>query len=315
MVTHGEKPWVKVAEMNEKFGRFVVEPLPKGYGSTLGNPLRRILLSSLSGAAITAVKIEGVSHEFSTMPGIVEDVLHILLNLKEVVIKSHSEEAKTITIKAKGEGVVKAGDIEHDAEIEIVNPDQKIATIDGNGKLNIEMIVERGKGYVTSEKNKKTSLPVGFIPTDSIFTPVMKVNLATEEVRVGQEINYDRLVLSVWTNGSVNPDAAVKESANILAKHVELFVHLGEKVEILGIGPEKKDEIGEGILEMNVEDLELSARSLNCLKNAGLNTVGELIANSLSDLMKFKNFGAKSLDEVQEKLTEYKLTLKGERGA
>src|SRR3989339_393055 len=232
MVSIGEKPWVRIVESSDTYGQYVVEPLDRGYGSTLGNSLRRVLLSSLYGAAITAVKIEGIDHSFSTIPGVVEDVLQIMLNLKEVVIRSHSEQPKTVKLKVKGKGEVTAADIEHDAEIEIVNP-----------------------------------------------------------------------------------DAAVKESANILAKHVELFVHLGEKVEILGIGPEKKDEIGEGILEMNVEDLELSARSLNCLKNAGLNTVGELIANSLSDLMKFKNFGAKSLDEVQEKLTEYKLTLKGERGA
>src|SRR3989339_107245 len=264
MVTHGEKPWVKVAEMNEKFGRFVVEPLPKGYGSTLGNPLRRILLSSLSGAAITAVKIEGVSHEFSTMPGIVEDVLHILLNLKEVVIKSHSEEAKTITIKAKGEGIVKAGDIEHDAEIEIVNPDQKIATIDGNGKLAIEFIVERGRGFIPAARNKKPNLPVGFIPTDSIFTPVLKVNLAQEEVRVGQEINYDRLVMSVWTNGSLKPDEAVKESAKILARHVDLFVHLGEKADFLGLDLEKREEAPAQVMEMSVDDMEFSSRSLNC---------------------------------------------------
>ncbi|OGC23258.1 DNA-directed RNA polymerase subunit alpha [candidate division WOR-1 bacterium RIFOXYB2_FULL_42_35] len=315
MVSIGEKPWVRIVESSDTYGQYVVEPLDRGYGSTLGNSLRRVLLSSLYGAAITAVKIEGIDHSFSTIPGVVEDVLQIMLNLKEVVIRSHSEQPKTVKLKVKGKGEVTAADIEHDAEIEIVNPDHKIATLDTAGKLEMEIIIERGKGYVPSERNKKSTLAVGFLPTDSIFTPVLKVNLATEEVRVGQEINYDRLVLSVWTNGSVNPDAAVKESANILAKHVELFVHLGEKVEILGIGPEKKDEIGEGILEMNVEDLELSARSLNCLKNAGLNTVGELIANSLSDLMKFKNFGAKSLDEVQEKLTEYKLTLKGERGA
>ena len=315
MVSIGEKPWVRIVESSDTYGQYVVEPLDRGYGSTLGNSLRRVLLSSLYGAAITAVKIEGIDHSFSTIPGVVEDVLQIMLNLKEVVIRSHSEQPKTVKLKVKGKGEVTAADIEHDAEIEIVNPDHKIATLDTAGKLEMEIIIERGKGYVPSERNKKSTLAVGFLPTDSIFTPVLKVNLATEEVRVGLEINYDRLVLSVWTNGSVNPDAAVKESANILAKHVELFVHLGEKVEILGIGPEKKDEIGEGILEMNVEDLELSARSLNCLKNAGLNTVGELIANSLSDLMKFKNFGAKSLDEVQEKLTEYKLTLKGERGA
>lgn len=313
MISIGEKPWVRVVESSENFGQFVVEPLDRGFGSTLGNSLRRVLLSSLYGAAVTAVKIEGVPHSFATVPGVLEDVLHIMLNLKEVVIRSHSEQPKVVKLKAKGRGEVKAGDIEHDAEIEIVNPDHKIATLDSSGKLEMEMIVERGKGYVSSERNKKPNLAVGYIPTDSIFAPVLKVNLSTEEVRVGQEINYDRLILTVWTNGSVKPEDAVKESAKILSKHVELFVHLGEKVDILGVEAEGKVEVSEAVLEMAIEDLELSARSLNCLKKAGIKTVGELISNSLEDLMKFKNFGAKSLDEVREKLSEYKLALKGEK--
>lgn len=311
MVTIGEKPWVRAAEVSETFGQFVVEPLPRGYGVTLGNPLRRILLSSLPGAAITAVKIDGVAHEFSTITGVTEDVLHIILNLKQIVVRSHSDQPKTLTLKAKGKGEVKASDIEHDAEVEIINPEAKIATLDSNGKLNMELIVERGRGYVTAQANKKPSLPVGFIPTDSIFTPVLKVNLAQEEVRVGQEINYDRLVLSVWTNGSIRPDEAVKESAKILARHVDLFVHLGEKAEFLGLESEKKDD-NTAILDMNIDDLEFSSRSLNCLKNAGVKTVGELVSFSEEDLMKFKNFGAKSLTEVREKLSEYKLFLKGE---
>jgi len=313
MITIGEKPWVRTAEITDNYGRFVVEPLERGFGATLGNSLRRVLLSSLFGAAVTAVKIEGVTHSFATMPGVVEDVLQILLNLKEVVIRSHSEQPNTITLKAKGKGEITAADIEHDAEIEIVNPDHKIATLDSSGKLEMEMIVERGKGYVSSERNKKSNLAVGFIPTDSLFTPVIKVNIATEEVRVGQEINYDRLVLSVWTNGSIKPDEAVKESAKILDKHVDLFVHLGEKVEILGVEVERKAEVSEATLEMSVEDLELSARSLNCIKKASIKTVGELISNSEPDLMKHKNFGSKSLDEVREKLAEYKLALKGEK--
>ncbi len=313
MISIGEKPWVRAAEVSDTFGQFVVEPLDRGFGATLGNSLRRVLLSSLYGAAITAVKIEGVAHSFSTIPGVLEDVLHVLLNIKEIVVRSHSEQPKVVKLKAKGKGEVKARDIEHDAEIEIVNPDLKIATLDSSGKLEMEMIIERGKGYVSSERNKKPNLAVGYIPTDSIFTPVLKVNLSTEEVRVGQEINYDRLVLSVWTNGSVRPDEAVKESARILSKHVDLFIHLGEKVDILGIEAEGKPEVSEAVLEMNIEDLELSARSLNCLKKAGIKTVGELIANSLEDLMRFKNFGAKSLEEVREKLAEYKLALKGEK--
>ena len=312
MVMIGEKPWVKVVESKDNYGQFVVEPLERGFGATLGNSLRRVLLSSLTGAAITAVKIDGVDHSFSTIPGIVEDVLQILLNLKEVVIRSHSEQPKTVKLKAKGKGELKAGDIEHDAEIEIVNPDHKIATLDSTGKISMELIVERGKGFVSAERNKKPNLPVGFIPTDSLYTPILKANLSTEEVRVGQEINYDRLSLFVWTNGSINPEDAVKESAKILARHVDLFVHLGEKVEILGVELEKKQETPESVLEMAIEDLELSARSLNCLKNAGVNTVAELIANSEPDLMKYKNFGSKSLTEVREKLSEYKLALKGE---
>ncbi|MFA6549152.1 MAG: DNA-directed RNA polymerase subunit alpha [Candidatus Margulisiibacteriota bacterium] len=312
MITMGEKPWVKIAESSDNFGQFVVEPLERGFGATLGNALRRVLLSSLFGAAITAVKIEGVAHQFSTIPGVVEDVLQIILNLKEVVIRSHSEQPKTVTLKFKGKGEVKAGDIEHDAEIEIINPDHKIATLDSSGKLEIELIIERGKGYVSAERNKKASLPVGFIATDSIFTPVLKVNLATEEVRVGQEINYDRLVLSVWTNGSIKPEEAVKESAKIMARHVDLFVHAGERGEA-SADMEGKIEVPEATLVMSIEDLELSARSLNCLKRAGIKTVGELISNSEEDLMNNKNFGSKSLDEVREKLTEYKLALKGEK--
>jgi DNA-directed RNA polymerase subunit alpha len=312
MVTLGEKPWVRVAEVSDKFGKFVVEPLPRGYGATLGNPLRRILLSSLPGASVTAVKIDGVSHEFSTISGVEEDVLHILLNIKEIVFRSHSDQPKTVTLKAKGKGEVKAGDIEHDAEIEIINPELKIATLDSNGKLNMEMIVERGRGFVPAERNKRPNLPVGYIPTDSIYTPVLKVNISMEEVRVGQEINYDRLVLAVWTNGSIKPDEAVKESAKIMARHVDLFIHLGEKAEVIGLELERREEAPSAALEMNIEDLEFSSRSLNCLKKAGLKKVGELVNYSEAELMKFKNFGAKSLTEVRAKLAEYKLKLKGD---
>lgn len=312
MVTIGETPWVRVAEATDTYGQFVVEPLPRGYGATLGNPLRRILLSSLPGAAVTAIKIDGVAHEFSTITGVAEDVLHLILNVKEIVIRSHSEQPKTVTLKAKGKGEVKAGDITHDAEIEIINPDLKIATLDSNGKLNMELIIERGRGYVPSKRNKKSTLPVGFIPIDSLFAPVRKVNLAQEEVRVGQEINYDRLVVSVWTNGSLRPDDAVKESAKILARHIDLFVHLGEKAEFFGLELERREEAPSAALDMNIEDLEFSSRSLNCLKSAEIKTVRELVAYSEPELMKLKNFGAKSLTEVRSKLGEYKLHLKGE---
>ena len=315
MIMLGEKPWVKYEEESKNCGRFIVEPLERGYGATLGNSLRRVLLSSLPGAAITSIRIEDVTHEFSTIPGAVEDVLQIILNLKEIVFKSHSDIPKVISLKAKGKGEVRAGDIKHDAEIEIVNPDHKILTLDTSGKFEMEMIVERGKGFVTAEGNKKSNLPIGAIPIDSIFTPILKVNVSVEEVRVGQEINYDRLVLYVWTNGSIKPDSAVRESARLLSRRIDMFLHLGEAVEALETPAEHKEEVEPSVLEMNLEDLELSARSLNCLKKANIKTVGEMLQYDYIDLMKFKNFGAKSLKEVKEKLAEYKLSLKGEEEA
>ncbi len=315
MIMLGEKPWVKYEEESANYGKFTVEPLERGYGATLGNALRRVLLAHLTGAAIVSIRIEDVSHEFSTIPNIVEDVLEIILNLKEVVLKSHSDVPKVISIKAKGPKEIKAGDIEHDAEIEIFNPDHKIATLESGGKLNMEMIVEKGKGFIPAERNKKSTLPVGYIPIDSIFSPIKKVNLVTEEMRVGQEINYDRLVLHIWTNGSMKPDEAVRESARILSRHIDLFMHIGEPVDVTAGEKERNVEVESGVLDMSLEDLELSARSLNCLKNANIKTVRELISFSQADLMKFKNFGTKSLNEVREKLAEYKLYLKGEEAA
>ncbi len=318
MVMIGEKPWVKHIPDTPTHGTFVVEPLQRGFGVTLGNSLRRVLLSSLYGAAITAIKIEGATHEYATLPGVVEDVLQIILNLKEVVLRSHVEGTRVISLKAKGKGEVKAGDITHDSDIEIINPDKVICVMESNGKLEMEMMVEKGKGFKSSEQNKRSDLPVGFIPIDSIFTPVLKCNIATEEVRVGQEINYDRLILDVWTNGSIQPEDAVRESAQILAKHVELFIHLGQKSDVLGISVPGKEENLESVLDMRIEDLELSARSLNCLKQAGVNSVAEIVKYSEEDLMSMKNFGLKSLNEVKEKLSEYKLSLKpsaaGEEG-
>ncbi|MFA4966744.1 MAG: DNA-directed RNA polymerase subunit alpha [Candidatus Margulisiibacteriota bacterium] len=312
MIMLGEKPWVKYEEESPSYGKFIVEPLERGYGSTLGNGLRRILLAHLQGAAIVSIRIEDISHEFSTVPGVVEDVLEIILNLKEVVLKSFSDVPKVITLKAKGPGEVKAGDIEHDAEIEIANPDHKIATLESGGKLSIEMIVERGKGFSPAERNKKSTLPVGYIPIDSLFSPILKVNVVTEEMRVGQEINYDRLVLHVWTNGAIKPEEAIRESARILSRHIDLFLHVGEQIDVTPGEKERNIEIESGVLDMSLEDLELSARSLNCLKNANIKTVRELISFSQDELMKFKNFGTKSLNEVREKLSEYKLSLKGE---
>ncbi|MBU0574120.1 MAG: DNA-directed RNA polymerase subunit alpha [Candidatus Margulisiibacteriota bacterium] len=311
MIMLGEKPWVRYEEESSGYGRFVVEPLERGYGATLGNSLRRVLLSSLPGAAITSIKIDGVTHEFSTIPGVVEDTLQIILNLKEIVFRCHSDVPKMVHIKASKKGEIKAGDIEHDAEIEIVNPDKVIANLDNGGKLKIEMMVEKGKGFSTSEKNKKANLPVGFIPIDSIYTPVKKVNISIEETRVGQEINYDRLTLQVWTDGSIKPDEAMRESAKVLAGHIDLFVNLGRERDIPA-ELVRKEEIPQSVLEMSLEDLELSARSLNCLKKENINTVRELLSYSLEDMMKLKNFGAKSLDEVREKLAEYKISLRGE---
>jgi len=312
MIMIGEKPWVRHVPQTENYGKFIVEPLDRGYGSTLGNTLRRVLLSSLAGAAITSIKIEGTAHEFSTIPGVVEDVLQIILNIKQIVIRSHTDEAKVVTLKVKGKGEVKASQIAHDADIDIVNGDLVIATLESNGKLNIEMTIEKGKGYVVSERNKKPNMPIGTVPIDSIFTPVLKVNITTEEVRVGQEINYDRLILDVWTNGAMTPEDAVKESAKILAKHVDMFINIGQRAESLGVALSGKEEAKESVLEMSVDDLELSARSSNCLKKAGIRTVRELMEYSEGDLMKIKNFGAKSAKEVMEKLKEYKLNLKGE---
>ena len=307
MIMIGEKPWVKSVPQGDNYGKFIVEPLERGYGSTLGNALRRVLLSSLPSSAVTTVKFENVPHQFSTIPGVVEDVLQIILNIKGIIIKSHTDEPKTITLKAKGKGEIKASDITHDAEIEIVNGDHVIANLENNGKLNIEMTVERGKGYVVAERNKKPNQAIGTIPIDSIFTPVLKVNVSTEEVRVGQEINYDRLILDVWTNGTISPEDAVKESAKILARHVDMFVNLGQRAESLGVAVSGKEESKESTLEMSIDDLELSARSSNCLKKAGIKGVGELVKYSETDLMKIKNFGAKSAKEVIEKLQEYKL--------
>ncbi len=314
MIMIGEKPWVRHVPQEGNHGKFIVEPLERGYGSTLGNALRRVLLSSLTGAAITSIKIDGIAHEYSTITGVVEDVLHIILNLKSIVIRSHSDEPKIMTLKAKGKGEVKASQITHDAEIEIVNGDHVIANLEGNGKLNIEMTVEKGKGYVVAERNKRPNQTIGTVPIDSIFTTVMKVNITTEEVRVGQEINYDRLILDVWTNGAMTPEDAMKESATILARHVDMFVNLGQRSESLGISVSGKEEARESVLEMSIDDLELSARSSNCLKKAGIKTVGELVDYSEGDLMKIKNFGAKSAKEFMDKLKEYKITLKQSEG-
>jgi len=306
-----EKPRVEIVESNERTGKFEVAPLERGYGITLGNSLRRILLSSLPGAAITSVKIEGVRHEFSTIPGIVEDVAEIILNLKGVVVKYMGDEIEKITLNVEGEGEVTAGDFKTTGDIEIINPDHKIATLDNGGKLILEATVERGRGYVTAEENQEHfEKVIGLIPIDSSFSPIERANFKVENTRVGQVTDYDRLVLEVITNGSISPEDAVSLSAKIMVEHLEFFINLTDEVSDVEIMVEKEEEEKDKVLDTTIEELELSVRSSNCLKRAGINTVGELISKSEEDLMKVRNLGKKSLQEIKEKLADLELELK-----
>lgn len=307
-----EKPKIEIVEMNDDntYGKFVVEPLERGYGITLGNSLRRILLSSLPGAAVTSVKIDGVLHEFSTIPGVVEDVTDIILNLKSLCLKIYGEDEKILRIEATTEGEVKAGDIIHDADVEILNPELVIATLADNGRLVMEITVSKGRGYVTAERNKKGDHIIGVIPIDSSFTPVRKVNYTVENTRVGQITDYDKLTLEVWTNGSIRPDEATSLSAKILNDHLRLFIGLTESVSDVEIMVEKEEEQKDKLLEMTIEELDLSVRSYNCLKRAGINTVEELIQRNEEDMMKVRNLGKKSLEEVINKLDELGLSLR-----
>jgi DNA-directed RNA polymerase subunit alpha len=307
-----EKPKIECVELSQdnRYGKFVVEPLERGYGITLGNSLRRILLSSLPGAAVTTVKIEGVLHEFSTIPGVVEDVPDIILNLKELSMKLHGDEPKTLVIDVEGERTVTAADITTDSDVEILNPDLTIATLDSNGKLYMEITVEKGRGYVSAERNKKPGQPIGIIPVDSIFTPIRRVNYFIENTRVGQITDYDKLTLEVWTNGSIKPDEATSLGAKILNEHLMLFIDLTEHVNDVEIMVEKEEDKKEKVLEMTIEELDLSVRSYNCLKRAGINTVEELIQKTEEDMMKVRNLGRKSLDEVNQKLAGLGLSLR-----
>ncbi|ASS76901.1 DNA-directed RNA polymerase subunit alpha [Tumebacillus algifaecis] len=309
-----EKPRIETVEINESgtYGKFVVEPLERGYGTTLGNSLRRILLSSLPGAAATSVKIEGVLHEFSTIPGVVEDTTEIILNLKRLSLKIHSDEEKTLTIDAEGPGAVTAGDIRVDSDVDVLNPDLHIATLADGGKLFMEITANRGRGYVPADRNKKEDMEIGVIPIDSIYTPIERVNYSVENTRVGQVTNYDKLTLEVWTDGSIRPDEAVSLGAKILTEHLMLFVGLTDKVRDTEIMIEKEDDKKEKVLEMTIEELELSVRSYNCLKRAGINTVQELCSKTEEEMMKVRNLGRKSLEEVQEKLAELGLGLRNE---
>ena len=309
-----ERPNIEVAEISEdkKYGKFVVEPLERGYGITLGNSLRRIMLSSLPGAAVSQVKIEGVLHEFSSIPGVKEDVTEIIMNIKSLAIKNSSDtnEPKTAYIEYEGEGVVRASDIQVDQDVEILNPDLVIATLSGKDtKLYMELTITRGRGYVSSERNKTEDLPIGVIAVDSIYTPVERVNVTVENTRVGQITDFDKLTLDVYTNGTLEPDEAVSLAAKVLSEHLNLFIDLSENAKTAEVMVEKEDDEKEKVLEMSIDELELSVRSYNCLKRAGINTVEELTNKTSEDMMKVRNLGRKSLEEVLAKLKELGLQL------
>ncbi len=309
-----ERPNIEVAEISEdkKYGKFVVDPLERGYGITLGNSLRRIMLSSLPGAAVSQVKIEGVLHEFSSIPGVKEDVTEIIMNIKSLAIKNNSDtnEPKTAYIEYEGEGIVRASDIQVDQDIEILNPDLVIATLSGKDtKLYMELTITKGRGYVSSDRNKTEDLPIGVIAIDSIYTPVERVNVTVENTRVGQITDYDKLTLDVYTNGTLVPDEAVSLAAKVLSEHLSLFIDLSENAKTAEVMVEKEDDEKEKVLEMSIDELELSVRSYNCLKRAGINTVEELTNKTSEDMMKVRNLGRKSLEEVLAKLKELGLQL------
>ena len=310
------KPKITIDELSndKRYGRFVVEPLERGYGTTLGNSLRRIMLSSLPGAAVSQVKIEGVLHEFSPIPGVKEDVSEIIMNLKSLAIRNNADtdEPKTAYIEYEGEGVVHASDIQVDSDIEIMNPDQVIATLDGGKdcKLYMEMTITKGRGYISAERGKQPDQPIGVIAVDSIYTPVDRVNMSVENTRVGQQTDFDKLTLDVWTRGTMSPEEAVSLAAKVLSEHLKLFVDLTETAKTAEVMIEKEDNEKEKVLEMNIDELELSVRSYNCLKRAGINTVEELCNKTPEDMMKVRNLGRKSLEEVLAKLKELGLSLK-----
>jgi len=307
-----EKPVVEIVEISEDatFGKFVVEPLERGYGTTIGNSLRRILLSSLPGAAVTSVQIDGVLHEFSTIDGVEEDVTTIVLNLKQLALKIYSDEVKTLELDVQGEGVVTAADLTFDSDVEVLNPDLPIATINGNGSLYMRIQAVRGRGYRPAEENKQDDDPIGVIPIDSIFTPVSRVSYEVDKTRVGQSANYDKVTLNVWTDGSLRPEEAVSLGAKVLNEHLSLFVNLTERAQEAEIMVEKEEDQKEKVLEMTIEELDLSVRSYNCLKRAGINTVQELSTKSEDDMMKVRNLGRKSLSEIKAKMEELGLELR-----
>ena len=299
-----EKPNIECLEIddNKNYAKFVCEPLERGYGVTIGNSLRRILLSSLPGCAITSVKIDGVLHEFSTLPNVVEDIPEIIVNLKNVRLKFDENEEKTLRIEHKGEGEVTAGDIIADSSVEILNPDLHIATISEGVSLVMEMTADRGRGYNSSEKNKKPNQDISVLPIDSIYTPVKKVNYQVDNTRVGQMVDFDKLTIEVWTDGSLKPDEAISLAAKVMTGHLDLFIDLSEATKNTQVMIEKEENKKEKVLEMSIEELELSVRSFNCLKRAGIATVEDLTNKSESDMLKVRNLGKKSFDEVVAKL-------------
>ncbi len=309
-------PKIEIAEISEdkKYGRFVVEPLERGYGTTLGNSLRRIMLSSLPGCAVSQIKIEGVLHEFSPIPGVKEDVSDIIMNIKKLAIKnnSSSDEPKTAYIVSDGrEGVITAGDIQVDSDIEILNPDLVIATLNGGSDCNLEMrlTITKGRGYVSADKNKTPDTPIGVLPIDSIYTPIERVNMLVENTRIGQVTDYDKLTLDVYTNGTLGPDDAISLAAKVLSEHLSMFIDLSESAKSVEVMVEQEENEKEKVLEMSIDELELSVRSYNCLKRAGIDTVEALCSKTSEDMMKVRNLGRKSLEEVLAKLNELGLHL------
>ncbi|AKG05568.1 MULTISPECIES: DNA-directed RNA polymerase subunit alpha [Salimicrobium] len=309
-----EKPNIETVEISDDstFGKFVVEPLERGYGTTLGNSLRRILLSSLPGAAVTSVQIDGVLHEFSTIEGVMEDVTTVVLNLKKLALKIYSDDEKTLEIDVQGEGKVTAADITHDSDVEVLNPELHIATLDSNTNLRMRITAESGRGYRPAEGNNHEDLPIGVIPVDSIFTPVSRVTYQVENTRIGHISNYDKLTLDVSTDGSIRPEEAISLGAKVYMEHLNIFVGLTDEAKNAEIMVEKEEDQKEKVLEMTIEELDLSVRSYNCLKRAGINTVQELANKSEDDMMKVRNLGRKSLEEVKHKLNELNLGLRKE---
>ena len=311
MIEKFEPARIECLEMadSNRYGKFVVEPLERGFGQTLGNALRRVLLSSLPGVAVSSVHIDGVQHEFSTVPGVKEDVTELILNFKELVAKLYSDQPKQIFIDMHGPCEVTAADIRVDDEVEIINPDLHIATLNDGAHLQIQIMLDKGRGYVAADKNKVNNMPIGVIPVDSIFTPIKKVNYTVEDTRVGQITDYDRLTLEVWTNGSVMPDEAISMAAKILSEHLSLFVGLTDHVMPVNFNMPEDDK-KEKVLEMTIEELDLSVRAYNCLKRAGINSVAELVQRNQEDMMKVRNLGRKSLEEVEQKLAALGLGLR-----